>query len=92
MEAASTMMRCMSTGSEPKSKTMVWRKVPKISVLKPTATVYVQWSMPLSPGASSPGVHSWQASGAARSLGLGPEDASAPADTPVMKKWGRWAS
>lgn len=48
MEAASTMIRCISTGSEPKSKTTVCRKVPKISVLKPTATLYTQWSRPLS--------------------------------------------
>lgn len=48
MEAASTIIRCISTGSEPKSKTTVWRKVPKISVLKPTATLYTQWSKPLS--------------------------------------------
>lgn len=48
MEAASTMIRCISTGSEPKSKTAVCRKVPKISVLKPTTTLYTQWSRPLS--------------------------------------------
>ena len=48
MDAASTMTRCISTGSEPKSNTMVCLKVPKISVLKATATWYTQWSRPLS--------------------------------------------
>ena len=48
MDAASTMTRCISTGSEPKSNTMVCLKVPKISVLKPTPTWYTQWSRPLS--------------------------------------------